>query len=352
MLEALAALWPYAPLYTLAFAKNHFPEFAHRDIRTSFLERLPGGISHLRWFLPLMPTAIESYDLRPYDVVISSSSALAKGVITHPHTVHICYCHTPTRYLWSETSDYVEELFIPKPIKFLLPPLLTFLRMWDRTSADRVDRFIANSEAVRLRIKKYYNKDSEVIYPPVDVERFHISSNEKTYYLAGGRLVAYKRFDLIVDAFNKLGKPLKIFGTGPAEASLRKRAKSNIEFIGRVSDEERARLFTDAIAFIYPQEEDFGITAVESMAAGRPVIAYKKGGALETVIEGVTGSFFTTQSVDGLIDAITHFNHTVFSPARIRQHAEGFSTTVFREKMMRVVRETYRTHAQHILGER
>ena len=352
VLEALSSLWPYAPIFTLAMSREDFPEFASKDVRTSFIERLPGGRRHFRWYLPFMPTAIEHFDLRPFDVAISCTSALAKGIVTHPHTVHISYCHTPTRYLWSGNQRYVDELDVPQAIKKILPPFLTFLRMWDRISADRVDHFVANSENVRRRIKKYYGKDSEVIHPPVDVEKFHVSDEEKTYYLAGGRLVAYKRFDLIVEAFKKLGKPLKIFGTGPAEAELRHMASPNIEFVGRVSDDERARLFAGAVAFIYPQEEDFGITAVESMAAGRPVIAYKKGGAIETVIEGVTGTFFDEQSSEELMDTILHFDHKAFSPAKIRAHAETFSTKVFREKMLRVARDAYRAHARDVLGER
>jgi glycosyltransferase involved in cell wall biosynthesis len=353
VLEAFGALWPQAPLYTLAIDTTQFPQFAHREVHTSFLNRIPFGKRFFRWMLPLMPTAIENYDLRNTDVVVSSVSALAKGIITHPHTIHICYCHTPTRYLWSETQEYLEELHAPRFIKRLLPPILSWLRTWDRLAAERVDVFIANSETVRRRIKKYYGKESVVIYPPFDVDLFTISNTpEKKYFLAGGRLVAYKRFDIIVDAFTKLGRPLIIFGTGPAENDLRKRAGKNITFVGRVSDEERARLFSEAIAFINPQEEDFGITAVESMASGRPVIAYGKGGALETVREGLTGTLFYEQSSEELMDTILHFSPDVFSPQKIRVFAETFSPKIFREQILTLVRDRYTQHKQETLGER
>ncbi|MBU4453427.1 glycosyltransferase, partial [Patescibacteria group bacterium] len=280
VLEAIQDIWPKAPTYTLLYDKSVMDNvFGHRDIRTSFLQNIPGALSHSRWLLPLMPTATEGYNLSDYDVIVSSSSAFSKGVIPPNDAIHICYCHTPTRYLWSDTHSYVEELHVPGIIKQFLPPLLSHLRTWDRLSADRVDYFIANSQTVQRRIAKYYRRESDVIYPPVETDQFAVSPNKKEYYLSGGRLVPYKRYDMVVDAFTKLGISLKIFGTGPIEKDLQKRAGSNIQFLGRVSNQERTRLFQDAIAFIHPQEEDFGITPVESMSAGRPVIAYRKGGA-------------------------------------------------------------------------
>lgn len=351
VLSALQAMWPNAPTYTLAYDKTAMDaEFGHRDIRTSFLQRLPGGLSKLRWYLPLMPTATERYDLSQFDVIISSCSAFAKGVITPSHAIHICYCHTPTRYLWSDTLSYVDELRAPGLAKLVLPLVLTFLRLWDKLAADRVDHFVANSEAVRQRIAKYYRQDSTVIYPPVDVNRFAISEAPKTYYLIGGRIVAYKRFDIVIDAFTKLGIPLKVFGSGPAEAALRRRAGSNIEFLGRISDDERSRLFAGAIAFLHPHEEDFGITAVESMAAGRPVIAYRRGGALETVIDGVTGTLIDEQSWEELADTVMHFDEKKFNPAVIRAHAETFATEVFRKRFHDFVSKAWNEHRQRNLG--
>lgn len=351
VLEALQAIWPESPTYTLKYdAAAMGQAFQHKDIRTSFLERLPFAQSGFRWFLPLMPMATESYDLSNFDVVISNSSAFSKGVITSPHTLHLCYCHTPTRYLWSDSGSYVEELRAPGMVKFILPFLLHKLRTWDYMAAGRVDRFMTNSETVQRRIQKYYRRDSDVIYPPVDTHQFAISDEPKNYYLAGGRLVAYKRFDIVVEAFTKIGKPLKIFGVGPEAAALKRRAGKNIEFVGRVSDDERARLFANAIAFINPQEEDFGITPVESMAAGRPVIAYRRGGALETVIDGLSGVLFDEQSWEELADTVLHFNHKQFNPQAIRAHAEQFDTRIFRQKIYALVHGLWREHEKKILG--
>ena len=284
VLEAMQEIWPQAPIHTLFFDRQKIPHFADKDVRTSFLQRLPFSRSHYKWYLALMPTATEQFDFSGFDVVLSSCSAFSKGVITRPEALHICYCHTPTRYLWSDAHEYLRELNLPGFIKHGLRPLLSYLRLWDRQAAERVDLFLANSQTVRARIKKYYHKDSLVLPPPVETEKFYISTAPKNYFLAGGRLVAYKRFDLIVEACQKTQLPLKIFGVGPAEARLRALAGPQTEFLGPISENEKIKLFAEARAFIHPQEEDFGITPVEAMASGRPVIAYKKGGACETVM--------------------------------------------------------------------
>lgn len=352
VLEAMQAMWPNAPTFTLLYDQDALREqFGHRDIRPSFLQSMPFALSKPRWYLPLMPTATESYNLSSFDVVLSSTSAFSKGVITPTDALHICYCHTPTRYLWSDTHSYVEELRVPRPIKQLLPPLLSHLRNWDRLAADRVDHFIANSETVARRITRYYRRDSDVIHPPVDIDQFTLSDRPKEYYLIGGRLVSYKRYDLVVDAFSKLGLPLKVFGSGPVEHDLRRRAGDNVTFLGRVSDTERARLFADAIAFIHPQEEDFGITPVESMAAGRPVIAYRRGGAIETVLDGKTGVFFDEQSVEELADTVLQFDHTRFNPQTIRAHAQQFSLQEFRARLHEYVSKKWEEHRRTVLGE-
>ncbi len=343
VLSALQAIFPEAPTYTLYYDKEAMKaDFGHKDIRTSFLQRIPGGKRFFRYLLPLMTVATESYDLSKFDVIISSASAFAKGVVTPTDAIHISYCHTPTRYLWSDAQSYVEELRAPKIVKWALPPVISLLRLWDKAAADRTDLFIANSITVQNRIKKYYRRESEVIHPPVDTARFFLSNNPKTYFLAGGRLVSYKRFDLVVEAFTKLGLPLKVFGSGPAEESLRKIAGPNVEFLGRVSDDERARLFADAIAFINPQEEDFGLTVVEAMASGRPVIAFKRGGATETVVEGLSGTFFTEQTVEALTETIKNFDHQKFAPANVRAHAETFSTERFRRELLAFVENAHR----------
>ena len=341
VVDVMHGLWPESPIYTLLFDQNKLPAFKGRDIRTSFLEKLPLGKRKYQWYLPLMPTATEHYNLAGYDVVVSSTSAFAKGVITKDDALHICYCHTPTRYLWSDTHSYIEELRVPRIVKMLLPPLLSRLRVWDRQAADRVDIFVANSETVRRRIKKYYRRDAHVIHPPVDTHRFAIDHGPKDYFLTGGRLVAYKRYDMVVEAANRTGIPLKIFGSGPVEKDLRRSAKKNIEFLGRVSDEEQARLYAGARAFIHPQEEDFGITPVESMATGRPVIAYRKGGAPETVVEGLSGEFFDEQSWEELADHMIRFDNSIYNPHDIKAHAEQFSRKRFEQQMRSFVEDQW-----------
>jgi glycosyltransferase involved in cell wall biosynthesis len=288
-----------------------------------------------------MPAAVESHNLMDFDLVISSASSFAKGIITRPGSIHICYCHTPTRYLWNDSHNYLKELKVNYLIKKLLPITVYKLRVWDRLAADRVDWFIANSQTVRQRIKKYYGRDSEVVYPPVEVDKFCLSGNPKKYYLAGGRLVPYKRIDLAVRAFSRLGIPLKIFGIGPERKYLKRLAKSNVEFLGRVSDEEKARLYSDCIAYLNPQEEDFGITAVEAMASGRPVIAYRRGGATETVVEGVTGEFFDEQIWEDLADRILRFKPQSYDSIKIRQHAEQFSSETFKSRMAEFINKVY-----------
>ncbi|MFH1252979.1 MAG: glycosyltransferase [Candidatus Uhrbacteria bacterium] len=333
-------LWPEAPTYTLLYAPAAFPDFQNKKIKTSWLQKLPLALKKYQWYLPLMPAATEGYNLSDFDVVISNSSAFSKGSITKPGTTHICYCHTPTRYLWSDTHSYVSELHAPKFIKMFLPPILSQLRLWDHAAAQRVDLFIANSKTVQARIKKYYGRDSIIIHPPVETEKFSISSAPKKYFLVGGRLVPYKRYDLIIQAFNRTGLPLKIFGTGPIEESLKNIAKENIEFLGRISDQERTELYANCLAFLHPQEEDFGITAVEAMAAGRPVIAYRKGGATETVVEGVTGEFFNEQIWEELADRLIRFDETRYNPEIIKEHAEKFGVERFKNQMRELVNKT------------
>lgn len=333
VLRALQELYPEAPTFVLFYDKNKTPDYlSQKELRTTFLQYLPFGVSHYRWYLPLMPLATERHNLEGFDLVVSSTSAFAKGVLTSPQTLHLSYCHTPTRYLWTDTHSYIEELNYNSLIKAFLPPFISRLRFWDQMAAQRVDYFIANSETVRGRIQKYYRREADVIHPPVDTHLFKIAAPEN-YYLTGGRLVPYKRFDLIIRAFNRLGWPLKIFGAGPAEEKLREISKGNIEFLDQVTDEEKAELFSRALAFIHPQIEDFGITAVESMAAGRPVIAYAAGGALETVKEGLTGKFFIEQSWEALLDTLLRFKPEDFEPQKIQEWAGQFSVENFKQKM-------------------
>lgn len=346
VLQAFHRVWPNAPTYVIVHDRDMANEaFRNKDIRTSFLQHWPGGVKHYQWFFPLMPTAVESYDLMEYDVVLSSTASFAKGVITRPDTLHISYCHTPTRYLWSDTHAYVQELGVNRAIKWLLPFFLTYVRMWDKMAAERVDRFIANSHLVQDRIAKYYHKPADLIYPPVDTNQFSLGQ-VGDYYLAGGRLVPYKRFDIVVDAFNHLGRKLKIFGTGPELDALRARAGSTIEFVGKVSDADLARLYRECLAFINPQVEDFGITMVEAMASGRPVFAYRAGGAREIIQPGVTGEWFDWQTWEDLADMVVRVDPKHYDPARIQQSAHVYSTQRFEQNIKTFVDSAYQQFTQ------
>ncbi len=343
VLLALQTMWPDAPTYVWFYNKKNFAgTFEGKDIRTSFIQKLPFGKTHYQWYLPFLPMATERHDLSDFDVVISSASSFAKGIITRPDTLHICYCHTPTRYLWTDTHEYVENLPYNTLIKKLvIPPVVSRLRLWDQLSTTRVDHFVANSHTVAARIWKYYRRESTVIYPPVALDYFSIAPTIENYFVTGGRLVPYKKFDLVIRVFNRLKWPLKIFGTGPELARLREMARPNIEFLGKITDTEKAVLLARAQAFIHPQVEDFGITPIESMAAGRPVIALAKGGALETVVPNKTGVFFHRQTWEDLLDTVLHFDPAQFNAAEIREHALQFGTETFTASMQRFVRDRY-----------
>lgn len=339
VLKVFSDMFKEAPIFTLLYDKKNVEKhFKDKKIETSIIQRLPGGVSHYQWYLPFMPMAVEFFDLRPYDLVISDTSSFAKGIITTPETMHVCYCHTPTRYLWSDTHQYINELKYNKWFKKIIAITLNRLRIWDYSSAARVDYFIANSKTVQKRISKYYRRESEIIYPAVETEKFYISQNrEEKYFLAGCRLAPYKRVDILVEAFVNLGKEykLKIFGDGIDLKRLKKIAKGfeNIEFLGRVSESEKVELFSKAQAFLNPQEEDFGITVVESMASGRPVIAYRKGGATETVLDGKTGYFFDKQDANSVSLAIKKFSDYKFNPEEIKKYAEKYSIENFRNNI-------------------
>lgn len=342
VLRVLRQMYPQAPIFTLVYNRKHaHPDFQRADIRTSFIQRWPGGNRWYQWYLGWMPTAVERFDLRGYNLVISSCASFAKGVITQPETLHVCYLHSPTRYLWNDTISYVDSLSYPRLVKAVVPHVLNRIRLWDRLAADRVDEFVVNSRFVAQRLEKYYHRPSTVIHPPVDVDKFKITSTVGNYYLTGGRLVSYKRFDLAVEAFNHLGIPLKIYGTGPDLKALKARAKPHIEFLGRIPDHQLNELYGRAIAFINPQVEDFGITAVESMATGRPVIAYAAGGALETVKPGTTGVLFPDQDWEALADAVVRFHPEQFNPLAVRAWAETFSTERFTQTMRQYVNRVY-----------
>ncbi len=341
VLQAFHEIWPEAPIFVLFHDKKKIKSFKNTDIRETFIKKLPGAERMFQWYLPLMPSATEKHDLNDFDVVLSSTSSFAKGVITPPESVHICYCHTPPRFLWAGTHRYLSDLPYNKVIKSFLTPLLHRLRLWDTLSTNRVDHFLSNSNTVNLRIQKYYRRQSDTIYPPVKTKDFHISKNLGNYFLAGGRLVPYKRFDLIVQAFNRLGLPIKIFGLGPELKKLKKIAKPNIEFIGYIEGEEKSKILSECLGFINPQIEDFGITTVEATASGRPIIAYRGGGATESVEENKTGIFFEKQNWQSLTDAILKFNSKNWDSQYIKEHAKKFDENIFKQKIKQTVEDRY-----------
>jgi glycosyltransferase involved in cell wall biosynthesis len=288
----------------------------------------------------LMPLAVEQFDLSKYDLVISDSASFAKGAITRPQTLHICYCHTPTRYVWDDSHKYIKEFSYPGFVKKFIPFFLNYLRVWDEAASFRPDKYIANSNFVASRIKKYYNQPAQVIHPPVKTNHFYLADKIDDYFLMVARFLPYKKVDLAIEAFNTLGWPLKIIGDGPEKRRLKRMARPNIEFVGLVSEEKLKDYYARCRAFIFPQEEDFGITAVEAMAAGRPVIAYRGGGALEIIKENETGIFFNEQSADSLIEALKIFKPENFSPAAICQHARQFDKEIFKDKIKDFVQKS------------
>jgi len=339
VLLALKELFPKAPIYTAVFDPEKAKPFKDFDIRTSFLQNLPMMKSKRELLVPLTPFAFEQFDLSEYDLVISSTTVAAKGIITKPDTIHVSYCHTPPRYLWEPDTDPRAR---KGKLSWLRESTIHKMRLWDRVAADRVDEFVANSKYVARRIKKYYGRDATVIYPGVDTEKFTVgdATDVKDYYLFVSRLVDYKRCDVVVEAFNKLKVPLKIIGRGPEREKLIKMANDNIEFLGYLSDEDMKKYYREAKAFIFAAEEDFGIVPVEAMACGRPVIAFGKGGATESVIENITGTFFKEQTSESLIDAVNNFDPSKFDPEVIRKHAEKFSIDRFKKEFLNYLENT------------
>lgn len=336
VVEALCELFPDADIFTHVYDPSAISETirAH-SVSTSFIQRLPGARRHYQKYLPLMPAALEGFDLTGYDLVISSESGPAKGVVVSPETVHVCYCHTPMRYVWHMYHFYTSKM--SRPLRALSLPILHYLRLWDFSSAARVDHFVANSHTVRGRIRKYYRRDATVIPPPVDVDRFVATSRRESFYLVVGQLTRYKRVDIAIEAFNRLGKPLVVIGGGEEFRRLKKQAAGNVRLLGRQPSEVLRDHYERCRALVFPGEEDFGIVPIEAMAAGCPVIAYGKGGASETVIDGSTGILFPTQTAEALTAAVRRFEeveHT-FSSEAIARHASQFSRDHFRESIMK-----------------
>jgi glycosyltransferase involved in cell wall biosynthesis len=337
VLEVIHDMYPDAPIYTSIYWPQALPErYRSWDIRPSFLNRLPGIRRRHQLYLPLYPLAFEHLDLRGYDVVLSLTSAFAHGVITPAETRHVCYCLTPARFLWNY-AGYIEREGIGRLARWGLPLVLKGLRQWDRLAADRVDQFIAISRTVQQRIAKYYRREAPIIYPPVRTEFPAVEGAPEDYYLIVSRLVPYKRIDLAVQAFNALGLPLRIVGQGRDLASLRALAKPNIRFLGYLGDEEVRAQMARCRALIFPGEEDFGLTPVEAMALGRPVIAYGAGGALDTIEEGRTGIFFREPTAESLMEAVRRLEQCAFDPAVLRRHAQRFGIPRFRQELAQVL---------------
>lgn len=345
VLEALCELFPQADIYTLLVDEANLPETLRRHrIVPSFVQKIPGAKKHYKNLLPLYPLALEQFDLSGYDLVISSESGPAKGVLTRPETCHICYCHTPMRYLWDMYHDYLAEAGWIK--RMLIPVAAHYLRSWDVQTAQRVDYFVANSQHVARRIAKHYRRQADVIHPPVSTDSFAIADEQGDFYLLAGQLVKYKRPDLAVEAFSRSGKPLVVIGEGDELPRLKKNAGSNIRFLGRQSDDVLKDYLARCRALIFPGEEDFGIIPVEAQASGRPVIAYACGGALETVVPGKTGLFFKEQTVESLMNAVEAYenNENGMIPEDIRQHSLVFDRSRFLNNMKEFIDKKLTAH--------
>lgn len=338
VLESLCEIFPEADIFTHVYSPDSISDtIKSHKVSTTFIQKFPRATQKYQSYLPLMPLALEQLDLRGYDLVISSESGPAKGVIVSPGTPHICYCHTPMRYVWDMYHDYFENA--GRFIRLLMPPLIHYLRLWDFASASRVDHFVANSEFVAKRIEKHYRRHAAVINPPVFTNDFAVSDVSDDFYLMVGQLVRYKRTDLAVEAFNLSGRRLVIIGDGEEFEDIKQQAGPTVTVMGRQPFSVIRDHYSRCRALIFPGVEDFGIVPLEAMASGRPVIAFRKGGALETVIDRVTGLFFDQQTPQTLNAAVTKFEASIdlFNPQTIRNHALLFDKEAFKQKFLAFV---------------
>lgn len=336
VLEVLADMYPDAPIYTLLYDEEKCGWFFPPErVRPSFLQKFPDFIrKRQRYLFPLMPRAIESFDLSEFDLIISSSNAYAHGVLTPSHALHVCYCHSPMRYTWDYAHEYMEEQNVGSVKEFFASRLIHGVRFWDQVAADRPDVYIANSEHVQKRIKKYYRQDAEVIYPPVRTDDFRAAAEHEDYFLIVSALTPFKKIDRAVQLFNKIQKRLVVIGGGAQEEYLKAIAGSTVDILGRKDDETVKEFLKNCRAYVMPAEEDFGIAPVEAMACGKPVLAYGKGGVLETVIPGKTGELFYEPTLAAMEDALGRLivNEPQYKPATIRRHALQFSEKTFTER--------------------
>jgi glycosyltransferase involved in cell wall biosynthesis len=346
VLEALAEIFPEAPIFTLFHFKGSQTEAVERKrIETSFLQRMPFLRRRYRWYLPLYPLAAELFNLQDYNLVVSSSHCVAKGVIPHPDALHVSYVHSPVRYAWNQYDAYFASRRLSPFTRLIIPSRIHRLRMWDVTSSARVDHFLANSRAVAKRIEKYYRRTAEVVHPPVDTEFFRPSESDvpREFDLIVSALVPYKMIDVAVAACTRAGLPLKVVGDGPEEKKLRRLAGPTVEFLGNRSSSELLELYRRARLVLMPGEEDFGISAVEAQACGTPVVALGRGGALETVVDGQTGLLFSELTPAGVLGALDKFRTLEFNKSTLREHALGFSRNVFKDRISASIRRAWQT---------
>nr|WP_228035104.1 glycosyltransferase family 4 protein [Oculatella sp. LEGE 06141] len=342
VVEQLLALYPHADLFSLVdFLPQEGRDFIqHKPVSTSFIQTLPFARKHFRQYLPLMPLAIEQLDVSGYDLVLSSNHAVAKGVLTRADQLHISYIHTPIRYAWDLQQQYLQGASLTQGFRSALANLvLHYLRLWDLACSNRVDYFIANSQFVARRVWKTYRRKAQVIYPPVAIDRFYPKPQRDDFYFTLSRFVPYKRVELIVAAFTRMGLPLVVIGDGSNRRQIQQLAGSNVHLLGQQPDAVVEDHMQRCKAFVFAAAEDFGIAPVEAQAAGAPVIAYGKGGVTETVIPGKTGLFFPEQTVESLIEAVQQFEsgQLLVDPARLREHAERFSPDRFRQELFRFI---------------
>jgi len=335
-----ARMYPDASMYATVVDESILPQdILKRGINTTFIQKLPMGKKHYKAYLPLMPTAIEYLDLQEYDIIFSSHHCVAKGVIPRPDAAHICYCHSPARYIWDLFWTYHNLNGVSRPASILSSFICNYLRVWDVASSARVDKYLANSSYTASRIKKFYNRDSEILYPPVDINKFSHEGYDD-YYLMISRLVGYKRFDLAIEAFNQNGKNLVIIGDGVESEKFKQIAKPNIKLLGKVSDEILADYMNCCKGFVFPGKEDFGIVMAEAQAAGKPVIAFKGGGALDIVVDNETGILFEEQTAESLCRAIKASEKKEWDDKAIRKNAEKFDKNKFDKKLKEIIEST------------
>lgn len=342
VVKAFADMFPKAPIYTLLYDEEKVGKvFPKERVRTSFLQDYPNFLrKRHRFLIPKMPRAMEELNFEDYDLVISSNTAFSHGIITPLETKHVCYCHSPMRYAWDWANEYQEENHIHGLKKLAYAPVIKYLREWDKVASDRPSIYVANSKNVQKRIKKYYREGSSIIYPPVDVDRFSTSHKHAGYFLIVSTLTPYKKIDLAVQLFNKIGRHLVIIGDGPHKKYLQEIAAPNIEFLGFKDDKAVAEYMKNCRALIFPGEEDFGITPVEAMACGKPVLAYGKGGCLETIQEGETGEFFYEPTVESMEDGLARlmYNERFYKPRNIRLHAQQYSREIFEKNFKQILK--------------